>query len=223
MYAPLLRRRSPTSPQRSRASHAPIRLLWRKIRPRRELASRTEPPPAWMGTDGLTTAGGWHWEPPCLLREEVRFFFQFPMALLRSTVINPLVLTLGGSNPKLWQRRCEDYFQRWQTPVQSWTSLASDQFTRAAATWLEAHLHQHSQPPWTEFVTAVMTRFCRNQHAILVRRLIHISWTSTVEDYVTRYSELMDQISAYELNPVHYTTKSTASRPGYNLLLGTIV
>lgn len=21
-----------------------------------------------------------------------------------------------GSNPKLWQRRCEDYFQRWQTP-----------------------------------------------------------------------------------------------------------
>ncbi|KAK1617590.1 hypothetical protein QYE76_023107 [Lolium multiflorum] len=35
------------------------------------------------------------------------------------------------------------------------------------ATWLEAHLHQHSKPPWSEFVLAVMTRFCRNQHAIL--------------------------------------------------------
>ncbi|KAK1679066.1 hypothetical protein QYE76_039914 [Lolium multiflorum] len=127
-----------------------------------------------------------------------------------------------GTNPKLWQRRCEDYFQRWRTPTQSWTSLASDRFTGAAATWLEAHLHQHRQPAWTEFVTAVMARFCRNQHAILVRRLIHISQTSTVEDYVTRYSELMDQLSAYESNPdpVHYTTKFLDGlQPGVRILV----
>jgi hypothetical protein len=24
---------------------------------------------------------------------------------------------LEGSNPKLWQRRCEEYFQRWGTPT----------------------------------------------------------------------------------------------------------
>jgi hypothetical protein len=127
-----------------------------------------------------------------------------------------------GSNPKLWQRRCEDYFQRWNTPSQQWISTASDQFVGAAATWLESFLHQHHQPSWSDLVAAVMTRFCRNQHPVLVRRLIHISQTSSVEDYVTRFAELMDQITAYEVNPdqVHYTTKFIGGlQPGVRILM----
>jgi hypothetical protein len=55
----------------------------------------------------------------------------------------------------------------------------------------------------------VLTRFGRNQHQILVRRLLHITQTTTVEDYVRRFFQLMDQIAAYEVkpDPVHYTTK----------------
>jgi hypothetical protein len=127
-----------------------------------------------------------------------------------------------GSNPKLWQRRCEDYFQRWQTPTMLWVSSASDQFVGAAATWLESYLHQHRQSVWTDFVAAVLARFFRNQYAIVVRRLIHIGKITTVEDYVSRFSALMDQISAYELNPdpVHYTTKFIDGlQPGVRILV----
>jgi hypothetical protein len=48
-----------------------------------------------------------------------------------------------------------------------------------------------------------------NQHQILVRRLLHITQTTTVEDYVYRFSHLMDQMTAYKVKPdhVHYTTK----------------
>lgn len=49
-----------------------------------------------------------------------------------------------GSNPKLWQRRCEEYFQRWQTPSTHWASYALDHFVGDATTWLESYLQQHS-------------------------------------------------------------------------------
>ena len=38
-----------------------------------------------------------------------------------------------GSNPRLWQDRCEDYFQVWGTPQQLWIQYASARFDGAAA------------------------------------------------------------------------------------------
>jgi hypothetical protein len=114
-----------------------------------------------------------------------------------------------GANPKLWQRRCVEYFQRCNIPEALWASYSSGQFTGAAATWLESFLQQHPSATWAEFSSAVLNRFSRNQHQILVRRLFHISQETTVEDYVDRFSDLMDQIAAYETHPdpIHYTTR----------------
>ncbi|XP_071679939.1 uncharacterized protein [Lolium perenne] len=114
-----------------------------------------------------------------------------------------------GANPKLWQRRCEEQFRRNLTASNLWVTLAADQFMGAAATWLGAFLHQYPQPSWMQFTEAVLARFSRNQHPILSRRLFHIRQETTIEDYVSRFSELMDQISVYEgkPDPVHYTTK----------------
>jgi hypothetical protein len=114
-----------------------------------------------------------------------------------------------GSNLKLWQRLCVEYFQHWQTPEAQWVSYASGQFIGAAATWLEAYLQQSPDSLWVDFPAAVVVRFSMNQHQILVRRLFHIYQTTTIEDYVARFSALMDQISAYESrpDPVHYTTR----------------
>jgi hypothetical protein len=66
---------------------------------------------------------------------------------------------------------------------------------------LESFLTKSPQAGWQEFVQAVMVRFMRNQHQILLRRLFRISQTDSVEDYVQRFSDLVDQISAYEPNP----------------------
>lgn len=114
-----------------------------------------------------------------------------------------------GANPKLWQRRCVEYFQRWQTPATMWVSYSSSLFVSDAAVWLESYLQQVSCPTWSEFVTTVLARFSRNQHQILVRRLFHINQTTTIEDYVYHFAQLMDQITAYEAkpDPVHYTTR----------------
>lgn len=54
-----------------------------------------------------------------------------------------------GSNPKLWQRRCEEAFQRGQAVVVHWALLASDQFIGPAATWLESYLQQQPHPTWS--------------------------------------------------------------------------
>jgi hypothetical protein len=83
-------------------------------------------------------------------------------------------------------------------------------------------MQQHQRPAWSEFVAAVLARFSRNQHQILARRLIHITQTTTVEDYVARFSELMDQIAAYEACPdlVHYITKFLDGlKPGVRILV----
>lgn len=73
------------------------------------------------------------------------------------------------ANPKLWQRRCEEYFRRWRTPEASQVSAASSLFVGAAATWLESYLQHDQNSRWSEFVEAVLTRFSRNQHTILAR------------------------------------------------------
>uniref|UniRef100_A0ACD5X181 Uncharacterized protein n=1 Tax=Avena sativa TaxID=4498 RepID=A0ACD5X181_AVESA len=113
-----------------------------------------------------------------------------------------------GTNPRLWHRRCEEYFQRWQSPANLWVSYASTLFDGTTATWTKSYLQQNSRPIWTEFSTAVLTRFGHNQHQILVRRLFHIKQLSTIEDYVRCLAQLVDQIAAYETrpDPIHYTT-----------------
>jgi hypothetical protein len=114
------------------------------------------------------------------------------------------------------------FLERWSMTEELWASQASNQFIEAASTLLQSYLHQHQQPSWTDFVDAILAHFCRNQHQILVRCLIHISQTTIVEDYVARFSALMDQITTYEScpNPLHYTTKFLDGlKPGVLLLV----
>ena len=44
---------------------------------------------------------------------------------------------------------------------------------------------------------------------MLIRQLFHIKQTSTVQDYVDRFVDLIEQLSAYTPNPDHlsYTTR----------------
>jgi hypothetical protein len=69
-------------------------------------------------------------------------------------------------------------------PGHHWISYGSSQFVGAAATWLESFLTRSSNASWVEFVLAVQTRFQRNQHTVLLRKLYHISQTGTIENYL---------------------------------------
>jgi hypothetical protein len=62
----------------------------------------------------------------------------------------------------------------------------------------------------------------RNQHQVLLRRLYRIAQTTTVEDYVQRFSALVDQISAYDTNPdqLNYLTRFLDGlKPGVRVLV----
>ena len=114
-----------------------------------------------------------------------------------------------GDNPKLWQTRCEDYFAIYDTDPDLWIAIAAMQFEGAAARWLSSVQHKFVRATWAEFAAAVVHRFGRNQHQSLVRKLYRLKQVGTVQSYITQFSEIMDQLVAYEPNPdmLHYTTR----------------
>ena len=62
---------------------------------------------------------------------------------------------------------------------------------------------------WPSFCHLIREQFCRDQHELLIRQLFHIKQTSTVQDYVDHFVDLIEQLSAYTPNPNHlsYTTR----------------
>lgn len=114
-----------------------------------------------------------------------------------------------GHNPKLWQTRCQDYFNMFDTDPEMWIAVAGMQFEGEAAQWLSSVQHQFSNAEWPDFCSAVLHRFGKNQHQSLVRKLYRLRQTATVKAYVRQFASLMDQLSAYEPNPdmLHYTTR----------------
>ena len=128
-----------------------------------------------------------------------------------------------GGNPKLWQTRCEDYFRFWGTPPGQWISLATALFEGTAARWLESVRRRVPNISWDEFCRLLQSRFGRNLHQTILRKFFNIQQTGTVEDYVDRFSELFDQLSAYEGSPntVHYVTRFMEGlKPSVRLAVG---
>ena len=62
---------------------------------------------------------------------------------------------------------------------------------------------------WSEFCQALHTRFDRDQHEFLLRKMNRIRQTSSVQDYVDHFFELVDQLTAYDssTNALHYITR----------------
>lgn len=78
-----------------------------------------------------------------------------------------------------------------------------------AARWLQSVQPKLSTTTWEEFCNWIVVRFGRNQHQALLRQLYHIHQLDSVANYVDKFSELIDQLAAYEpnINNLHYTTR----------------
>jgi hypothetical protein len=77
------------------------------------------------------------------------------------------------------------------------------QFVGAARCWFQSVERQISGLDWSSFYRLIRERFCRHQHELLIRQLFHIRLTSTVQDYVDRFVNLIEQLTAYTPNPDH--------------------
>jgi hypothetical protein len=104
--------------------------------------------------------------------------------------------TFDGDQPKLWIRRCEDYFDLYSVDPTRWVRVSSMHFTTATSRWVQtvqSHLRSCS---WSELCGWVLVRFGRDHHELLIRQLFHIRQTSSVSKYIDSFSSLVDQLTA---------------------------
>lgn len=117
--------------------------------------------------------------------------------------------SFDGPKPKLWISCCENYFDMYVVPSDMWIRAATHHCTGPAGQWLQSVERRISAVDWSEFCSLLLDRFGRYEHDVLIRQLLHIRQTATVADYITQFSELVDQLAAYEspLDTRHYTMK----------------
>jgi len=78
-----------------------------------------------------------------------------------------------------------------------------------AAGWYESIENTPATANWTAFCQALHDRFDRDQKEALICQLFHIKQTSTVSDYVERFSILIDRLKSYSAStdPLFYTIR----------------
>lgn len=103
-----------------------------------------------------------------------------------------------GYNPKLWLSRCENYFSMYSVDPALWIPFATMSLTGAASRWFQSVEPKLKNASWEEFSRQLLERFGRIQRETLIRQLFHMRQTGTVTDYVDRFAELVDQLSAYD-------------------------
>jgi hypothetical protein len=82
-------------------------------------------------------------------------------------------------------------------------------FEGVAARWLQFVDRRLRTASWSEICSWIHDHFGRDQHESLIRQLFHIKQITSVQDYIDRFTELVDQLVAYEHSFGHryYTTR----------------
>jgi len=90
-----------------------------------------------------------------------------------------------------------------------WISVAEMHLEGAASCWYQSIEPQLATTSWEDFCAIVAERFDRDQHKILLRQLYRIKQTLSVADYVTSFTTLVDQLTAYSagVNPFYFITR----------------
>ncbi|WVZ91209.1 hypothetical protein U9M48_037412 [Paspalum notatum var. saurae] len=114
-----------------------------------------------------------------------------------------------GENPKLWISRCENYFDLYAVESEMWIRVAIMHCSGPAARWIQSVESRLRRCSWNEFCVLLLTRFGKDEHELLLRQLIHVSHMGSVADYIAQFTELVDQLAAYEssMDSRYYTTK----------------
>jgi hypothetical protein len=112
-----------------------------------------------------------------------------------------------GENPKLWKSRSERYFEMYDVDPSLWVMVALMHFEGPAARWLQSVEHRVCVATWIELCSWIHDRFARDQHELLIRQMYKIKQQGSVQDYIDRFCELVDQLQAYSPNvdQLYYT------------------
>ena len=114
-----------------------------------------------------------------------------------------------GDNPKLWLSRARSHFEMYSVHPSVWVRVATHHFTHAAARWLQSVEAEVRNISWESFSSLILERFSRDQHELLLRQLFHIKHSTSVSDYIEKFTDLYEQLKAYNPNPdkLYFTTR----------------
>jgi hypothetical protein len=82
-----------------------------------------------------------------------------------------------------------------------WISISEMHFDGPASLWYQSVESQIPDWTWDDFCAQIHDCFDRDHHESLIRQLFHVKQTSIVTDYISRFTELMDQLKVY--SPKH--------------------
>ena len=90
-----------------------------------------------------------------------------------------------------------------------WIRVATMRMTGAASRWLQSLDPKVKKVNWEEFCKLILDRFGWDQYELLIRQLFHIWQTGSVQEYVDRFTGLVDQLIAYgkTIDPLFYVTR----------------
>jgi hypothetical protein len=114
-----------------------------------------------------------------------------------------------GSNPKLWIKQAETYFDMYTIPSENWVKLATINFKGTAAFWMQTIEINLRQCFWDELCNHVVSRFDRDQFNHFIKQYLHVKQTGPVLEYITHFDELMHQLLAHDpsVHPAFLTGK----------------
>lgn len=114
-----------------------------------------------------------------------------------------------GSNPKIWQKRCESYFELYDVPCNTWVRLATMHFEGPAIFWLQFVESKIKHMSWDTLAFAVCNRFGRDELSLLNRQFFHIKRIGSVAEYIEQLDNLIHQLLAHDstMSPSLVTAK----------------
>jgi hypothetical protein len=112
-------------------------------------------------------------------------------------------------NPKLWKTHCEKYFKMYDVEPTIWVKVVSMHFEGPAARWLQSMEHRVHTTNWSELCSWIHDHFGWDQHELVIRQLYKIKQIGSVQDYIDKFYELVDQLQSYSTTtgPLFFTTK----------------
>ena len=78
-----------------------------------------------------------------------------------------------------------------------WVRVAKMHFTHAAKRWYPYVEPQLQTANWPTFTRLILDRFGQDEHELLLRQLFQIRKTGTVQEYITQFTIIIDQLNAY--------------------------
>lgn len=88
-----------------------------------------------------------------------------------------------GSNSKIWVKKCENYFDICDVPLEHWVKLVTMHFDSSAAFWMQSIELDLKRLSWENLCRAVVDRFQRDQHNLIIRQFFHVRQSGFVSEY----------------------------------------